>query len=241
MLGPLLAWLLLSRLGLDLRTLFLVVAPVSLAAVALALTVRERPAAPRPEREELPAGLPLPPRPLLALLPVLGIFGLSRASEAFLLLRAQDAGLAASAVPLLWAGHQAVKAAVSVPAGIVADRAGPARVLGASWLLHAAAFALLAFVSGAALVAAVVVLYGLHFALSEPAERALVAGLAPASGWGRAYGWFHLVSGFSLLGANLLFGALWHGWGSRAAFLAAATLAAAACALLPSALRATKE
>jgi MFS-type transporter involved in bile tolerance (Atg22 family) len=74
--------------------------------------------------------------------------------------------------------------------------------------------------------------YGLFMAATEGAEKALVADLVPREQLGSAFGWFHLVSGLSLLPASVLFGSLWEAWSPLAAFGCSATLALLALGLL---------
>jgi MFS family permease len=60
--------------------------------------------------------------------------------------------------------------------------------------------------------------YGLFMAATEGVEKALVADLAPAERRGTAFGWFNLTAGVMLLPASLVFGWLWQGVSSWAAF-----------------------
>jgi MFS family permease len=72
--------------------------------------------------------------------------------------------------------------------------------------------------------------YGLFYALTEGAERALVADLCERGARGRAFGLYHAVTGGMLLPASLLTGALWQSYGAAAALGLGAVLAAAAAA-----------
>ena len=74
--------------------------------------------------------------------------------------------------------------------------------------------------------------YSVHAALSEGAERALVADLVPPESRGRAFGWFHGAVGLAALPASAGFGLLWTRFGSRTAFLAGAGVALLAAFLL---------
>lgn len=80
---------------------------------ALVLGVREeaRASGPAPERAAAPSG-PLEPA-LVRYLGVVAVFTLGNSSDAFLLLRAQEAGVAVAAVPAVWALHHLVKAGAS--------------------------------------------------------------------------------------------------------------------------------
>lgn len=227
MVGPILASLALVATG-DLRIVFALAAlPGALAVAALVLGVREegRPAAPPPTA--LPAGGPLEPG-LARYLGVLAVFTLGNSSDAFLLLRAQEAGIALAAIPALWALHHLVKAGASTWAGALSDRVERRLVILLGWGVYALAYAGFALASSPLAVALLFAFYGLFHALSEGAERALVADLAAEATRGRAFGLFHAVTGMALLPASLLTGALWQRFGAAAALGTGAALAAAA-------------
>ena len=161
-----------------------------------------------------------------------GFFTLANSTDAFLLLRAQDAGVATWQLPLFWSFLQAVKAATGVPGGALADRVGRVPAITLGWLVYAVAYVAFAFVARPLAVWGAVALYGVFYGLTEGAERALVADLVPERLRGRAYGIFHGVIGVAALPASVLFGALWSGFGARAAFLTGAAVALASAIAL---------
>lgn len=227
--GPLLASAALA-LGLELRVVFALALVPGLASVAaLVLGVREAPREPRqavavPATDGTDAASPLPPA-FSRYLVVLGLFTLGNSSDAFLLLRAQEAGLALAAVPLLWSFHHVVKSATSTWGGSLSDRIGRRRAIVAGWALYALSYAGLAVATTAWQVFALFAVYGVHYALAEGAERALVADLAGAGARGTAFGLYHAVTGLMLLPASLLTGALWQVVGPGTALGTGAVLA----------------
>jgi len=74
--------------------------------------------------------------------------------------------------------------------------------------------------------------YGLHHALTEGPERALVAEMAAGERRGRAFGLYHAVTGVLLLPASLVTGALWQRFSPAAALLTGAVLALLAAVAL---------
>ena len=96
------------------------------------------------------------------------------------------------------------------------------------WGVYALAYAGFALARSAWAVVALFAFYGLFHALSEGAERALVADLAGDRARGRAFGWFHAVTGAVLLPASVLGGVLWQRFGAPAALGTGAALAAVA-------------
>ena len=156
-----------------------------------------------------------------------GVFTLARFSEAFLVLRAQDVGIALGYVPLVLIAMNVVYAVFAYPAGIVADRVSARTLLLLGLTLLVAADLVLAAAATPALVIAGSTLWGAHMALTQGLLSKLVADTAPVQLRGTAFGIFNLVSGIALLLASVIAGALWSGFGASATFLAGAAFAAA--------------
>ncbi len=160
------------------------------------------------------------------------IFTLSNSSEAFLILKAAQVGIASATVPLLWAGLNFTRTALSTFCGALADRWGRKRMLLSGWFLYALVYAGFGVADRVSLVVALFLMYALYFALTEASERALVADYTPPGVRGQAYGLFHFVVGIGMLPASVIFGALWEWAGSQVAFFTGAGLALLAGLLL---------
>jgi MFS family permease len=229
MVGPLLASAALLVTN-DLRVVFALAAvPAVLAVTTLVLGVRE---APRPlgtavTAAETQSAGPLEPA-FLRYLCVLALFTLGNSSDAFLLLRAQETGVALAAIPAVWALHHLVKAGASTWGGSLSDRVGRRSVILAGWGVYALAYAGFAAAASPVAIVGLFAFYGLFHALTEGAERALVADLAGETTRGRAFGLFHAVTGAALLPASLVTGLLWQRFGAPVALGTGAALAALA-------------
>ena len=224
--GPLLAFAILRWSRLDLRTVFLLTAiPGALTVAVLLLGVREVPRErPREGGEALDPKAPLGRR-FWAFLGVLLLFTLGNSTDAFLLLRAHQLGIAPALAPVLWAMLHVVKSASSTPCGALSDRLGRKPLIVAGWLVYAAVYFAFGRAAAAWQAWALFAVYGLYFGLTEGVEKALVADLVPADRRGAAFGWYNLAIGLAALPASLLFGAFWDRWGSAAAFDFGALLA----------------
>ena len=230
--GPLIAALLLKLALVDERGVFLLAAIPGIAAVVLLLVAvpdipRRRTA--NPAATGTKAALP---RAFWRVVLVFAFFTLANSTDAFLLLRAQGAGVATWQLPLFWSFFQGVKAATGVPGGAVADRAGRVPAITLGWLVYAAAYAGFAFVARPLAAWGLVALYALFYGLTEGAERALVADLVPENLRGRAYGIFHAAIGIAALPASVVFGLLWNRFNPRVAFLTGAVVALLAAGAL---------
>lgn len=231
--GPLVASGLLGWGLLDLRGVFAAAAiPAAASVLCILLLVREMP---RHERTgaapQAAARVALPPafRPYLL---VVFLFTLGNSSDAFLLLRAWQLGVAPALVPLAWVLLHVVKMASSVPGGIISDKIGRRATIVSGWIVYALVYAGLAAASQAAHVWVLFAVYGLYFGLTEGVEKAYVADLAPARARGRAFGAFNCAIGIGALPASVLMGYLWDTHGAAVAFGTGGALALMASVLL---------
>jgi MFS family permease len=216
------------------RTLFALTIIPGLLAIAMLLLVPETRAPLGAAKSPHPLDQPLKayPREFKRYLLILGVFTLGNSSDAFLLLRLSDVGLATSLLPLTWAGLHVIKSGLSTYGGALSDRLGRRELIISGWMLYAAVYA--GFALSESLTALLVwfFVYGAHFALVEGSEKALVADLVRGPAQGMAFGWYNAVLGFGALGASVLFGSLWKTFGPATAFFTGAGLAIMAAGLL---------
>ncbi len=230
--GPVLAMAFMIWLANDIQAvLWVAVVPGFLAVLLLMVALRE------PETRGPRAGSRKPLTPAdVRRLPlqywlVIGlgaVFTLARFSEAFLILRAQDVGLAAGYVPAIMVVMNIVYSALAYPAGAASDRL-PARtilVFGLGVLVAADLVLADAESPGFAFLGAA--LWGMHMAFTQGLLSKLVADTAPVDLRGTAFGIFSLVSGGALLLASVIAGSLWTAFGASATFTAGALFAALA-------------
>ena len=227
-LGPLLATLLMLLLANDFRAVFwIAVVPGVLAVLLLVLGVREPEPAPH-DRSGSPIrrdALRRLGRAYWTVVAVGAVFTLARFSEAFLVLRAQQLGVAMSFVPLVMVAMNIVYALSAYPFGKLSDTMSHTRLLGWGLVVLVAADLLLAFAPGWPAMLAGVALWGLHMGMTQGLLAAMVADTAPDELRGTAFGFFNLVSGIAMLLASATAGLLWDRLGSQATFIAGAGLA----------------
>ncbi len=257
--GPLIAWAVLTYGWADLRTLFYWTAlPGLLSVLILVLFVHERGDAPRPrvvsgasaKQEADVNGPPIPAAPFESdeplgapfwkLLAVIFLFTLSLSTDAFLLLRASQLGVPAALIPILWAALHVVKSSSSVWAGGLSDRVGRRPIIMGGWGVYALVYLGFAYASVQWQAWALFIVYGLYFGMSEGAEKALVADMAPASRRGAAFGWFNAAVGIAALPASVIFGLVWDWRGPETAFVMAACVAGVCTALFALVVPATR-
>jgi len=232
--GPLLAVVFMLWFADNIKSvLWVAVAPAFIAVILLMTAVREPAARSRAGASRNPLRLSDSRRlPLRFWLVVLlgAVFTLARFSEAFLILRAKDVGLAIGYVPLIMVVMNVFYSAFSYPAGRAADRISARTLLLFGLALLIVADIVLAIATSPLVSFAGAAFWGLHMAFTQGLLSKLVADTAPADLRGTAFGVFNLVSGVSLFLASLLAGSLWTAFGAPAPFVAGAGFALLAAA-----------
>ncbi len=230
--GPLAAYAFLWWRPDDLRNLFLLTAIPGAAVVALLVFGLRETA--RQDTGKEPFSLTLAPfdRRFRVYLVALAIFTLGNTSDLFLIQRSIDLGISAAWIPLLWGGLHVVKSLGNALSGHAVDRLGPRAMILAGWLVYAVSYSAFAWATTLAEMIVVLVGYGVFYALSEPAEKTLVANLVPRHRTGLAFGWYNFAIAATTLPGNVLFGVIYQNYGAAAAFGWGAAMAAVAAAVL---------
>lgn len=224
-LGPLLAVGLMLLWANDFRAVFWVaVIPGVLAVVVLGLGVHEP--------KNVMAGKPSNPirrenlhrlkRPYWWVVGIGAVFTLARFSEAFLVLRANQGGIALALVPLVMVAMNLIYAAAAYPFGKLSDRISHQKLLAFGLLVLIAADLVLAASAHWSVVLAGVALWGVHMGITQGLLATMVADTAPADLRGTAYGIFNLVSGVAMLIASVVAGLVWDRLGAASTFYAGA-------------------
>jgi len=229
--GPLIAVGLMLLWSNDFRAIFWVAVVPGLLAVALLLFgVREperhvRELRTNPIRRE---NLRRLGRPYWWVVIIGAVFTLARFSEAFLVLRAQQSGVAMALVPLVMVAMNLVYAASAYPFGKLSDRISHSTLLAAGLVVLISADLVLASGNHWTTMLAGVALWGIHMGMTQGLLAAMVADTAPSDLRGTAYGFFNLMSGLAMLLASGVAGWLWDRHGAATTFLGGAVFAGVA-------------
>lgn len=171
---------------------------------------------------------------------IIVLFTLGNSSDAFLILRAQNAGLTVPGVLGMMLTFNLVYAVVSSPAGALSDRFGRRRFLVGGWLLYAVVYLGFAKATAGWHTWVLMAVYGVYYGMTHGVAKAFVADLVPAERRGTAYGVYSAAVGVTALPASIIAGVLWQGvggwqgFGPGAPFLVGSILALVAAVLLAS-------
>jgi len=165
-------------------------------------------------------------------IPIIILFTLGNSSDAFLILRARDLGVATIFVPILWVALHIVKMLSSMPGGAWSDKVGRRKVIIAGWTVYSLIYLGFAFARHQWHIWSLFTLYGIYFGLTEGTEKAFVADLVPSELRATAYGLYNFAIGIAAFPASFIMGELWQRFNSTVAFTFGAALALVAMILL---------
>ena len=230
-LGPLLAYALLSWLGESAstyRTLFLLAFVPAVLSVIVLARIPDQPGTVH-QRENLRQNWrQLSPGFKRFLWPA-GVFALAYFSLGFILLKAHATGFSVTDIVLLYALFNTICVLAAPLVGKLGDRIGRSRILVLGYAVYAVINLWLMVASSRTEVVIAFVIYGLFYAIEESQSKAFIADLEPERR-ATAVGVYNFVTGMLYLPASLIAGALWTVAPSMA-FAVSATLSLAAIAV----------
>lgn len=206
--------------------------PVVIGLIIIAFFVHEKPKIAHPDAAPLNLSLKGFDGNFKRYLLIVAVFTLSNSTDAFLLLRAADAGVSPVMLPLLWMTLHLSKLVSSLIGGPLSDKFGRKALIISGWAVYAAVYAGFAFVDSMWQVWLLFIIYGTYFGMTEGVEKAFVADMVPEEKRGTAYGLYNLAYGITVFPASLLFGLTWNNFGATTAFLASACVSIVAIVLL---------
>ncbi|MGQ9618423.1 MAG: MFS transporter [Candidatus Aminicenantia bacterium] len=230
--GPLVSFLILKLIVDDIRKVFLLSLIPSIFVLILVVFVLRDVRRIRLEKTELSLRLKGFSSSFKLYLLSLLFFTLGNSSDSFLFLKASEAKISVEFLPLLWVGHNIVKATLSYPFGKLSDRVERRKIIILGWLIYALIYTGFAFSENPFLILLLFILYGSVFGITEGAERAYVADVTPPEHKGTAYGLFHFIQGVALFPASFITGLLWQTLDSKFALLYGALMAGIASTII---------
>lgn len=163
--------------------------------------------------------------PFGGFLAIMLLFTLGNSSDAFLILRSQNVGVAVTDIPLIIALFNLISALAAIPAGRLSDKIGRRKAVIIGWAVYGLTYLGFALVNSPLVIWMLYAFYGLYYALTEGAAKAMVAELVPEANRGAAYGLYNASVGIMALPASLLAGVLWNQVSPSAPFAFGAAMA----------------
>ncbi|MBN2495445.1 MAG: MFS transporter [Deltaproteobacteria bacterium] len=229
--GPLLAFGVLSLVAEGYRIVFLLAAiPAALGVITLLASIKE---AARPkESRYLRFRFRDLPRRYYLLLGIVFLFTLGNSTDALLLVKASEVGVKIAFVPLVYLVFHVVSVLFSIPLGKLSDRIGREKVLVFGYLLYAGVYFGFGYSRDLCAIVGLFALYGLYSAATDGVQKAFVSDLLDANKRGTGLGIYNAMLGLTLLPASIIAGVLYDRVDSSVPFYFGAATAAAAAVLM---------
>jgi MFS family permease len=225
--GPALAFFLLSVFAGDFRKVFWVsMIPGIIAVLLIVFLIKEKKKA-LLERHE---------RPKLTLahfdwrfkffLVITTLFAVGNSSDVFLILRSQQLGIATAMIPVVYLTFNLVYALSAIPAGMAADKFGKKKVVLVGFILFALIYYGFAVADSPSAVWALFCMYGVFMGLTEGVQKAFLTTIIPPDFKATAFGVYNTAIGLALFPASLIGGWLWDRISPAATFYYGSAMAA---------------
>lgn len=140
---------------------------------------------------------------------IAAIFALGNSSDVFLILRAEQKGVPAVMIPVVYLFFNLVYSISAIPAGIAADRFGKKRVILTGFVLFALLYYGFAVAVNATTIWMLFGFYGVFMGLTEGIQKAFLATIIPQQFKATAFGVYNTIVGIAMLPASLIGGWLW--------------------------------
>lgn len=137
------------------------------------------------------------------------IFALGNSSDAFLILRAEQVGVAPVLIPAVYLTFNLIYSLSAIPAGIAADRFGKKPLILLGFILFAGLYFGFAVAGTSASIWILFGLYGVFMGLTEGIQKGFLATIIPRDFKATAFGVYATFVGLAALPASLIGGVLW--------------------------------
>lgn len=229
--GPLMAFLILSAFPEDYRRVFLYAGiPALLGVAAILFFVREA----KKNKDELPEKIVFKDfsGKYYVFLLIVFVFTLGNSTDTLLLVKANDVGINALYIPLVYLVFNSLSVLFAVPMGILSDRIGREKLIILGYVLYAVVYFGFGRTNAKSAIILLFALYGLYSAATDGVQKALVSDLIDRDKRGTGLGIYNALLGITLLPASLIAGLLYDNVNSSAPFYFGGTMALLAAVMM---------
>jgi MFS family permease len=206
--GPLLAFALLSLIPGNYRLIFLVAGfPSILAIFVIIFGIREA----KKSKHELFTRFHFKdfPSKYYFFLGIVFVFTLGNSTDALLLVKANEVGVKVVLIPLVYLVTNVVSVLASIPIGTLSDRIGKEKILVIGYIIYAVVYYGFGVTSSLGVITSLFALYGLYSAATDGVQKAFISDLIDKNKKGTGLGIYNALLGITLLPASLIAGLLY--------------------------------
>jgi MFS family permease len=229
--GPLIAFALLSVLPGNYRMVFLLAGiPAILAIFVIIFGIREA----GKSKHDLFTKFHFNdfPARFYFFLGIVFVFTLGNSTDALLLVKANEVGVKVALIPLVYLITNLVSVLMAIPIGSLSDRIGKERILIIGFLIYAVVYYGFGITTSTGAIVALFALYGLYSASTDGIQKAFISDMIDRNKKGTGLGIYNALLGITLLPASLIAGFLYDRVNSSIPFYFGAAMALIAAILM---------
>ena len=229
--GPLIAFILLTSFPGNYHLIFLLAGiPALLSVFVIIFGIKEA----RKSKESLFRKFHFKefPRKYYFFLAIIFIFTLGNSTDALLMVKANETGVKAAFVPLVYMVTSIVSVLLAIPIGSLSDKVGKEKILIAGFLIYAIVYFGFGLTSSVGAIIGLFALYGLYSAATDGIQKAFVSDITDKNKQGTGLGIYNALLGITLLPASLIAGILYDKVNSSIPFYFGAITATIAALLM---------
>ena len=229
--GPLMAFLLLSVSSLNYSYLFLLATiPAILGVLTIVFFVKEA----KTEKKETAKKISPKylPKKFYFFLIIIFVFTLGNSADALLLVKTSETGIDKSYVPFVYMIFNTVSVLLAIPIGKLSDKIGREKLIILGFLVYAIVYYLFGRFNSMNVFIFLFMLYGFYSALTDGSQKAMISDIVSKELKGTGFGIYHAVLGITLLPASLIAGLLYDRVNSNAPFYFGSAMAFTATVLM---------
>ncbi len=229
--GPLIAFLLLSIFPLNYSYIFLLATiPAILGVLTIIVFIKEAKA----EKKEATNKISLKqlPKKFYFFLIIIFVFTLGNSADALLLVKTSETGIDKSYIPFMYMIFNAVSVLLAIPIGKLSDRIGREKLIILGFLVYAIVYYFFGRYNSINIFIFLFMLYGFYSALTDGSQKAMISDIVSKDLNGTGFGIYHAVLGITLLPASLIAGLLYDKVNSNAPFYFGSVMALIATILM---------
>lgn len=229
--GPLIAFLLLSIFPLNYSHIFLLATiPAILGVLTIIIFIKEV----KTEKKESTNKISLKqlPKKFYFFLIIIFVFTLGNSADALLLVKTSETGIDKSYIPFVYMIFNTVSVLLAIPIGKLSDRIGREKLIILGFIVYAIVYYFFGRFNSINVFIFLFMLYGFYSALTDGSQKAMISDIVSKDLKGTGFGVYHAVLGITLLPASLIAGLLYDRVNSNAPFYFGSVMALIATILM---------
>lgn len=229
--GPLIAFLMLSIFSLNYSYIFLLATiPAILGVLTIIFFIKEAKAEKKETTNKI--SLKLLPKKFYFFLIIIFVFTLGNSADALLLVKTSETGIDKSYIPFVYMIFNTVSVLLAIPIGKLSDKIGREKLIILGFLIYAIVYYFFGRFNNINVFIFLFMLYGFYSALTDGSQKAMISDIVSKDLKGTGFGIYHAVLGITLLPASLIAGLLYDKVNSNAPFYFGSVMALIATILM---------